>query len=112
MQKLIDAIPECDERGMDLRDTWATHMAINAGCHPWPNANHRTALLSFNYALADAKLPLLGFPTPESGHDLIARSHEQRDSDGGEYTLEELLDADHVYRRLFREFSEQLVSSA
>jgi hypothetical protein len=50
----------------------------------------------------------VGFATPATATELVARSKSQRDRDGGEYLHEELLSADHPYRRLFSEFSHRL----
>lgn len=44
----------------------------------------------------------------DSGHRLIADSHGQRDADGGEYTIAELQNPSHPYRRLFRSYASKL----
>lgn len=110
VQALIDAVPPYPSTSEGLRQAWSHHMAVHAGCHPWPNANHRTANLVFNYALEKAGAgKQVGFVDPAMGARLVSESHERRDMDGGEYTVAELADPAHPYRRLFAQFSQRLV---
>lgn len=108
VQELLDAVPAYPTTLDGLRQAWAHHMALHACCHPWANANHRTANLSFNYALDKAECKQVGFLEPVWGSRLVQESHLQRDRDGGEYALSELADEGHPYRQLFLRFSEQL----
>lgn len=108
VQTMLDAIPAYPTTDAGIRKAWAHHMAVHAGCHAWPNANHRTAMLSFNFALAAAAGKIVGFKDPDMGERIVKASHAQRDADGGEYTVQELDDADHAYRRLFAQFAEKL----
>lgn len=105
---ILRAVPVYPATDEGVRAAWANHMALHAGCHAWPNANHRTAMLTFNFALAAAQSQAVGFTRAERGEDLVHQSHAQRDADGGEYTLEELQDASHPYRRLFAGFTKEL----
>ena len=109
IQTMLNAIPPYPTSDDGIRKAWAHHMAIHAGCHAWPNANHRTAMLSFNFALAAALSKIVGFNHAMRGEELVTRSHAQRDKDGGEYTVDELADRKHPYRLLFAEFSKGLV---
>lgn len=105
---ILQAVPEYPATDDGVRAAWANHLALHAGCHAWPNANHRTAMLTFNFALAAAQSRVVGFTHPERGEELVRQSHARRDADGGEYTVEELQDASHPYRRLFAGFSKEL----
>lgn len=108
VQAMIDAVPASPTTDEGLRAAWAHHMAVHAGCHAWPNANHRTAMLSFNFALAASQSKIVGFKDAARGEQLVKESHAQRDADGGEYTAEELADGKHAYRSLFAKFAQGL----
>ncbi|MHB8633499.1 MAG: hypothetical protein ACYDBQ_05950 [Thermoplasmatota archaeon] len=109
VQTMLDAVPAYPTTNAGIRKAWAHHMAIHAGCHAWPNANHRTAMLSFNFALASAVGKMVGFRDTSSGERLVKESHAQRDADGGEYTANELASPVHAYRKLFAKFSKDLL---
>lgn len=109
VQIMLDAVPAYPTTNAGIRKAWAHHMAVHAGCHAWPNANHRTAMLSFNFALAGASGKIVGFKDARTGERLVTESHAQRDADGGEYTANELADANQAYRRLFARFAEELI---
>lgn len=54
----LDALTRGPETLRSLREVrdvvgpmWAKHMALHAGMHCWPDANHRTAVMAFNLAL-------------------------------------------------------------
>jgi hypothetical protein len=54
----LNAIEHSTEGQRSLREIlavvgplWAKHMALHAGMHHWPDANHRTAIMTFNMAL-------------------------------------------------------------
>jgi hypothetical protein len=106
---ILAALPSYPATDLGVQQCWAHHMALHAGCHPWPNANHRTAHRGFNLALDRLRGLFVGFHDKAVSHQLIEESHRQRDQDMGEYTHVELADAQHVYRRLFSKYAEQLV---
>lgn len=108
VQDMIDAVPAYPATDGGIRDAWAHHMAVHAGCHAWPNANHRTAMLSFNFALAAALGKIVGFTEATRGEQLVAESHAQRDADGGEYAVGDLSNGQHAYRLLFAKFAREL----
>ncbi len=108
VQAMIDAVPAYPATDAGLRASWAHHMAIHAGCHAWPNANHRTAMLAFNFASAAALTKVVGFTQPSRGEALVDESHAQRDKDGGEYAVRELSNPAHAYRRLFDRYAKEL----
>lgn len=103
VQAILDALPPYAVD--NWQDCWAHHMALHAGCHPWPNANHRTAHRGFNLAIDRMFGWFAAFREPDLGHQLIADSHQQRDADGGEYMIAELQDPSHAYRQLFRQYA-------
>jgi hypothetical protein len=108
VQAMIDAVWAYPSTDDGLRACWAHHMAMHAGCHAWPNANHRTAMLAFN-AVARLELGLLvGFTNPTRGKRLVEDSHRQRDADGGEYTTQALSSEAHPYREIFARAAEDL----
>jgi hypothetical protein len=107
VQKILDALPAYPVE--QVSECWAHHMALHAGCHPWPNANHRTAHRGFNLALDRLYGWFVGFPTKDVSQQLIAESHAQRDADGGEYDAAELDDDTHAYRRLFGRYARKLI---
>jgi hypothetical protein len=109
VQAMLDAVPSYPKTDPGIRSAWAHHMAVHAGCHAWPNANHRTAMLTFNFALAAAQAKIVGYQNPARGEELVEQSHAQRDKDGGEYTVGELASENHAYRQLFARFSRDLV---
>ena len=84
VEMLLQAVPAYAMTDAGIRASWAHHMALHAACHPWPNANHRTAMLSFNFALAAAQNMVVGFAQAGRGHALVEQSHAQRDQDGGD----------------------------
>ena len=49
LRTIIAAFPPFDER--TIRPAWSHYMALAAGVHPWPDANHRTASLTFSRAV-------------------------------------------------------------
>lgn len=106
---LLRALPPYPATDVGVQQCWAHHMALHAGCHPWPNANHRTAHRGFNLALDRLRGLFVGFHDKAVSHRLIEESHRQRDLDMGEYTHGELADPQHAYRRLFMAYAEQLV---
>lgn len=91
-----------------LRQAWSHHMAVGAGTHLWPDANHRTALMSFTYAAA-ITYGVAFFPGPAAAREMTTRSKARRDADflargGRYYTREELRDPRHPYRALYAEY--------
>ncbi|MFA5943560.1 MAG: hypothetical protein WC876_03735 [Candidatus Thermoplasmatota archaeon] len=106
---VISEIPAYPTTPTGIRSSWAHHMAVHSGYHAWPNANHRTAMRSFNFALARAETLNVGFEVAVTGEDFVAMSKARRDLDEGMYTLEELRNPGHVYRELLRGFQDRLV---
>jgi hypothetical protein len=98
----------------EARHAWSHFMAVGAGTHPWPDANHRTALLAFDLALvrsAGREVIL----APAVAQKMIRKSKDMRDHDrlsrpgrARYYTIKELADPEHPYRRLFASFEDAL----
>lgn len=109
MDAVIREVPPYPTTPEGIRSAWAHHMAVHSGYHAWPNANHRTAMRSFNLALGRAENLYVGFAELSTGAELVAASKAQRDRDEGMYALDELEGADHRYRSLFRSFMDRLV---
>lgn len=109
LESVIREVPAYPTTPEGIRSSWAHHMAIHSGYHAWPNANHRTAMRSFNLALGRAETLYVGFEDLATGAELVAASKTQRDLDEGMYALDELRNHDHAYRALFRSFMDRLV---
>jgi hypothetical protein len=100
IRRTIDAVVVFDgESKRTIRPAWSHYMALVAGTHVWPDANHRTALLSFAMACkrafhVDAALE------PEEGAGLVSASKAMRDKEflrrGRYYTVKELADGQRV----------------
>lgn len=95
-----------------LESAWSHHMAVNAGTHLWPDANHRTALIGFGLALErafDSSATL----EPSAAERLVRESKRMRDTEFVDrkryYTVAELADPDHPYRRLFASFEPRVI---
>lgn len=88
---------------------WSKHMALHCGRHFWPDANHRTAVFGFNLAL-ERHLGLHVKMDPDAGFAMLKESKAIRPTlhAAKKLTFDELVKADHPYRRLFRDFSRQL----
>lgn len=102
IRRNLEALPPFDEDM--IRPAWSHNLAIWAGTHIWPDANHRTGLAVFALVTARAfgKLAIL---SPEDAERLVRRSKSIRDRDYLEksryYTVEELADPDHPYRQVY-----------
>lgn len=87
-------------------------MALGAGTHPWPDANHRTALLSFDLAIRHA-LGLSLRLDPTAAQRLVTASKAMRDPEylrrGRYYTVKELAGPQHPYRTLMADYETDLV---
>ncbi len=92
-------------------------MALAAGTHIWPDANHRTALLVFDLVLfrAIGRQVVLD---PFTAQTMIRASKALRDGDrrarpgrARYYTVAELADSNHPYRRLYAGYESRLVVS-
>ncbi len=82
-------------------------MAVSCGRHVWPDANHRTALLAFNLAL-ERGLGWQAVLNPAMADRMVRQSKLMRDGEyreaggnRGYYTVAELTDSNHPYRKLF-----------
>ncbi len=89
-------------------------MALCAGTHPWPDANHRTAHVAF----AEACMKAWGVELSVLPNDAIAltvaskqlRDPNRRASPGKAqyYTVADLADPNHPYRVLYRHYEAKL----
>lgn len=105
LRRLLSALPPFPHA--EWRQAWSHFMALVAGRHLFPDANHRTALTAFNEILfrSSSALVLL---EPAVASRLVQASKAMRDPDylrrGRYYSARELADDGHPYRRLFRDF--------
>ncbi len=87
------------ETEQTVPQAWSYHMAIWAGLHIWPDANHRTALYTFNMAARKALGLYVGLP--ELASRVITRASKEMRKAAGGYALADLTDPSHPYRRLW-----------
>lgn len=106
--RIIDAVEPFDSTTWQA--AWSHFMALSAGTHPWPDANHRTAMLGFAKAVYQAWGTILWMhdddavqmtQTSKAMRDAARRAQAGRTR---YYTLAELQDAMHPYRQLFRHY--------
>ena len=105
LRRILAAVPPFGDSG--IRSAWSLYTALAVGVHPWPDANHRTAALSFDVAVRKG----LGVSCALDAADAFAMSTETRrirDAHGA-YRVAELLDAEHPYRRAMARFEGRLV---
>ena len=105
LRAILAAVPEFDER--TIRPAWSLYVALSAGVHPWPDANHRTASLSFDRAVRTG-LGLKCALAAAAAADMSAETRRIRDAHG-RYRIEELLDPAHPYRRVMARFEPRLI---
>lgn len=95
----------------EIQAAWSHHMAIWAGTHLWPDANHRTAMAIFNYATTKA-WGLQAVLDDAAAGAMRRESKKMRDADflarHRYYTIEELSDPQHPYRQLFARYQDRL----
>ena len=113
LRRVIGAVPEFSERGLPA--AWSHFMAVAAGTHVWPDANHRTAIVAFDQATRSG-LGLTIALAEDDAVNLVVASKAMRDRDFRDrsryYTIEELADPDHPYRRLLATFEDWLIVEA
>ena len=112
LTRILRAIPEFDES--NWRQAWSHYMAVAAGTHPWPDANHRTAMVTFAEAYFIAYRKLLQLQ-PDDARAMALSSKAIRDparlkrpGKARYYTVEELADPQHPYRKTFRLYEPML----
>jgi len=112
LTRILRAVPAFDET--NWRQAWSHYMALGAGTHPWPDANHRTAMVTFAeaYYKAFGKLALL---QPDDARAMALASKTVRDparlnrpGKARYYTVEELADPAHPYRMVFKRYEPML----
>jgi hypothetical protein len=95
-----------------LPQAWSHHLAVNAGTHLWPDANHRTAMWSFGTA-AILQFEVDVSLSADVAREMTRRSKAMRDADylarSRYYTVAELRSPTHPYRQLFAEYESRLV---
>ncbi len=112
LRRVIEALPQFDKAGIPA--AWSHFMALCAGTHPWPDANHRTGHIAF----AEACLKAWQVDLALSPHDAAAltgdskklRDPHRRASSGKAtyYTVTDLADPNHPYRVLYRQYEAKL----
>ncbi len=113
IRRILEAVPPFADS--DIRPAWSHFMAVSAGTHPWPDANHRTALLAFDLAIVQASAQRIGLPVSRVAELVLASkamrdgARRRRPGRARYYTIEELGDPDHPYRRLFAGFESDLI---
>lgn len=92
---------------------WSHCMALFAGRHLFPDANHRTGLIAFNQAIFRAWSEVYLLIPAARGREMVEESKAMRDRDylalGRYYTAKELGDSNHPYRIVFRAFEPHLI---
>ena len=85
-----------------IRPVWVKHMTLHSGLHLWPDANHRTAIVSFNLAL-ERVLGLNVYMEKSSASRMLKESKAVRPTmhAGGKLTFQLLLDPKHPYAEAF-----------
>lgn len=113
VRRVLEAVPAFEVP--QLPAAWSHFMAVSVGTHPWPDANHRTALLAFDLAVGRATSQRVGLPVAHVAQ-LVVASKAMRDGDRRSrpgkaryYTVEELSDPAHPYRRLFTGYEADLI---
>jgi hypothetical protein len=95
-----------------LATSWSLWMTLCAGTHVWPDANHRTGMVSFNIATQRAFGLFVGLPKATS-IDLVRESKEigRKFVEAKErfYTVAELIDPAHPYRAVYQSYESRLV---
>lgn len=110
--RILRAVEPFDESSWT--SAWSHFMALGAGTHPWPDANHRTAMVAFAEAthMAFNRVPKLApadaLRLVRSSKDLRDQRRRQRIGRARYYTVAELALAAHPYRRLFASFESAL----
>ncbi|MBI2077933.1 MAG: hypothetical protein HYT80_06120 [Euryarchaeota archaeon] len=105
---MLNCIPEFDQNG--IRSAWSHFMAVFAGRHIFPDANHRTALTLFNLGIW-LEFGAMTVPGPEIGESMTKESKAMRDEfklRTGPYYKPEDLGPDHPYRRIFAKYESGL----
>jgi len=87
----------------DMRKAWSHWMALIGGRHFFPDANHRTAALTFSLAMSRA-LGLACFLAPERIPVMVAESKAWRRT-APRPTVAELQGEGHAYRGIFVRYS-------
>jgi hypothetical protein len=109
IRKIIRAIAEFDEE--QAPQAWSHFMALAAGRHLFPDANHRTALFAFNFPIF-LEWGISYSLSPEDGKNLVAGSKEIRDPHklrtSRYFTIAELSNPKHPYRAHFASFEPKL----
>lgn len=92
-----------------LEHVWPLHMTLHCGLHFWPDANHRTAIRSFNLAL-ERSLGLNVYMDEATALAMLAGSKALRPVLHGMRLLErhKLAQSDHPYRVYFGAFAHKL----
>lgn len=98
LRRALGSVPvDCDK----VEDFWAHGMALFAGRHFFPDANHRTGTEVVARA-ATVRCRLECALPDDAGKALVNASKDMR-RHHGPYSVDELADASNSYRRLFRE---------
>lgn len=63
-RRVIEAVPPFTPD--DMPQAWSHFMALGAGTHPWPDANHRTAFLAFDLAMRHALQTSVGLDAADA----------------------------------------------
>ncbi|MCA1818516.1 MAG: hypothetical protein LC620_00425 [Halobacteriales archaeon] len=85
-----------------IRPAWVKHMALQCGLHFWPDANHRTAIVSFNGVL-ERLFGLNVFMDKDVATRMLTESKAVRPTmhHEGKLTFSALLDPKHPYAAAF-----------
>ncbi len=113
IRRILEALDAVD--GSRLPTAWSHFMAVGAGTHVWPDANHRTTMSVFSLFSERAFGQLVGLPSALAA-EMVVASKAMRDGDRRNrpgkaryYTVEELADPTHPYRLLFAAYESALI---
>ncbi|MBW3583112.1 MAG: hypothetical protein KY455_08450 [Euryarchaeota archaeon] len=102
IRRNLEALPPFDAE--TVRAAWSHNLAIWAGTHIWPDANHRTGISVF-FLVTARSLKIHLVLDPEAAEEMVRHSKSIRDRHyldrGRYYTVEELADPDHPYRQVY-----------
>ena len=109
LSRIIDEFPSFEVE--DVPENWSHFVALVAGTHVWPDANHRTAMEAYSVATARAFGLFVGLSSPNA-RKLVTYGKPMRDADflarGRYYSAFELADSSHKYRGLVAQFEADL----
>lgn len=110
VSQILRAVPPFQRSS--FRGAWSHWMALGCGRHLWPDGNHRTAYYAFTAATRQQwglNVSLDAGTLADAGERSKAMRDEDYRARDRYYTVADLDDSGHPYRRLFAAYEDQLV---